>query len=539
MRNGRTESSSLKRLVTAIATSFGSPAASRHDSRVLQLAAELWSAATFAGSTPVLRSSRRLHRRRKGAWRSSTASLYVAFSLLLSACDGAQEPPPNIVLISVDTLNRSALRAFDEEAQPLRHLDTFAATAARFPNVYSPASWTLPAHASLMTGLYPDRHGAVVRGRGLPEGIQTLAASLKEHGYETVGFTGGGYVHARLGFSTGFDRYDNWSTAKANATTGNTEREASEPARTGRELFQRGIDYMRQRSPRDPPFFLFLHTYAVHDYFKLHPWAVAQLPKFDDPEPPAYLECLIGQRSCPTEKWQRLERLYDAELRNLDEGFGRLLDVVETTSTNTVILLLSDHGEGFDPARGRIHHGGRLHEDLVRVPLLIRGPGIVAEDVKTRVSLVDVMPTLLELASSRGANVRRSSRPVESMDGRSFVSELFGETRPTPPVGRPLFAHEHFHTWERGRRLSITDGVDRVLAVAVVLGDSWYIDGTQGEELYRMTDDPDQIHNLAHSAGNVAELRKLARARRETRKGDAVVLDNEIERQLRALGYLQ
>lgn len=509
--------------------------------------------------------------------------LLLLLAFLLTGCGGPSGPPPNILLISIDTLNRSALRAFDEEARPLRHLDAFAATSARFSNAHSTASWTLPAHASLMTGRYADRHGAVARGLGLAEGIPTLAQHLKGRGYETVAITDGGYVHRRLGFSAGFDRYDDWSaeSEQTDAAAGDTEADEAAAAaetdaaasatqidevpddaetddataatgasdesiwrpRTDAEgtegaLFQRGIAYLKQREPDDPPFFLFLHTYGVHDYFYAQPWAKARLPEFDDPEMVAYLQCLVGERECSTEEWARLADLYRAEIQNLDEELGRLLDVVEATSGETVVVLLSDHGEGFDPLRGRIHHGGRLHEDLVRVPLLVAGPGIVARRVEASVSLVDVMPTLLELVGSGGAD-SVPPLPVDSIDGRSFAAELVGEARPSPAADRPLFAHEHFHRWEEGRRLDVSGGSDEALAVAVIGGDLWYIDATEGEELYRMTDDGRQSHNLADAAEIAAAFQELARARRTTAAGIEVVLDGELEEQLRALGYIR
>ncbi len=287
----------------------------------------------------------------------------LPFLVLGSLACGSEDPGtqrPNIVMISVDTLNRSALRAFDDSADDHPTLDRFAAGAARFINAHSTASWTLPAHGSLMTGLYPDRHGAVDSRRALDSSTPTLAGYLRAVGYETVGFTDGGYLESSFGFAKGFDRYDDWSADSSAAQNWELPRDGTRADPAGSVLFDRGIQYIRQRQPEDPPFLLFLHTYSVHDYFRLHPWAVETLPEFADPSPAEYVGCLTDLLSCSESERHRLASLYDAELHNLDSGFARLLEALEGITHNTFILLLSDHGEGFDLQRGRIHHGGRL-----------------------------------------------------------------------------------------------------------------------------------------------------------------------------------
>src|SRR5688572_13996204 len=128
-----------------------------------------------------------------GRWRA-----LIALLALLAACGGEQRPP-HVILISIDTLRRDALAAFEPGAGALPALDRLAAESVRFEHALSSASWTLPAHASLLTGLYPDRHGATDRRVTLAAEVATLGELLAARGYETAAFTGGGFLDPEYG----------------------------------------------------------------------------------------------------------------------------------------------------------------------------------------------------------------------------------------------------------------------------------------------------------------------------------------------------
>ena len=268
------------------------------------------------------------------------------------AC-GSEDPDterPNIVVISVDTLNRSALRAFDDSADDHPTLDRFAAAAARFINAHSTASWTLPAHGSLMTGLYPDRHGV--------PSIHAEPSTARLRRWQAIF----GRAATRLLVSRTAGISTQVSALLRALTAGMIGPRIVVPRRAG-------SSHVTARGPI-----------------------------------PEYVGCLTDLLSCSESERHRLASLYAAELHNLDSGFARLLEALEGIAHNTFVLLLSDHGEGFDLRRGRIHHGGRLHEDQVRVPLLVAGPGVAAQNIGMPVSLVDVMPTLMELAGIETTN---------------------------------------------------------------------------------------------------------------------------------------
>jgi arylsulfatase A-like enzyme len=476
------------------------------------------------------------HEGRQGA--GGGLPLALVLLAILSGCADRRPvrtvpPPPSVILLSVDTLQRSALRAFDPSAPALPAIDALGEAALRFERAYSTAPWTLAAHASMLTGLYPDRHGAVHRKTALAEELPRLASALRAGGLETVAFTGGGYLDRKYGFAPGFDRYDDWTDPGHPWTGPRLPRSGAAPRVSGEGLFDRAVAYLRKRRDPERGFFLFLHTFVVHDYFHANPWAVRKVGAGED-ERELYLDCLKGKKSCGPEVWQRLEALYRAELQRLDAGVGDLIEALEWAGLreSTYIVFVSDHGEGFDHARGRVHHGGRLHEDQLRIPLLVSGPGISAGSTARPVSLVDVMPTLLELLD----------RPVpDGLDGHSFASALRGEGDGTR---RPLYAADHFQYWQDGRRYDLPAAPDVPLGVAVLLGDEWFIHRGDVDSLYDMRLDPGQRRNLApEEPERTNSWREVAADLWRTlaeRRPDApeVELDPELEEKLRALGYI-
>ena len=171
-------------------------------------------------------------------WRECAAALAVS---LIGCSQPQPEPPEIVILLSVDTLNRSALQAFNSRAAKLPNLDEFASQAVRYRNAYSTAPWTLPAHGSLLTGLYPDRHLAVI-GRLSPK-VWTLAEGLRDAGFLTVAFTDGGYVDSKFGLSRGFLRYDDKVTSPGQLNV-DLPRDGKPNNPAGAELFDRAIAFL-------------------------------------------------------------------------------------------------------------------------------------------------------------------------------------------------------------------------------------------------------------------------------------------------------
>jgi arylsulfatase A-like enzyme len=468
------------------------------------------------------------------------AGVMAALALTAAGCGGGgSEAPsaaagrPSIVLISIDTLNPASLHTYREDADPLPALDALAAGSARFREAVSPSSWTLPAHASLLTGLYPDRHGATDPRRSIAEDVRTLAEILGDAGWETVSFTDAGFVDAKFGFGRGFavcnDRSDLQRLPAASLP-----REGRPSRVHGRNLFDRAIAYLEKRKVSSTPVFLFLHTYSVHDYFKVHPWATDHGVAPPEESPALYRKCIQGTAAAPEGTWPRLEALYQAEVEHADAGLGRLLRALDAAGLrrNAYIAFISDHGEGFDPEHGRIHHGGRLHRDLLHVPFFLSGPGVPAADVTGTVSLVDVVPTLLDLVGLPAP---------AGLDGRALGPLLRSGSPPAvslPPV--PVFAMEYHHSWVDGRRTASLVSRTDPISAAVIAGNDWFITGAGGDELYARATDPDQRRNLVETDSRSEVLRSMIEKRlRALPRTATAPVDSALQEQLRSLGYVE
>lgn len=452
--------------------------------------------------------------------------LFVFVCLGGIACSRSTGKPqvPNVVILSIDTLRSDSLRAYDPSARSHPTIDRLARQGHVFEHAYSAASWTLPAHASLFTGLYPDRHGGV-DGRHAIGNVSSFVETLRANGYQTAGFTDGGYVSAHFGFSRGFENYDDWSDPSSSVSPKLLPRGGKPYFDTKQKLFDRATAFLRARRDRRP-LFLFVQTYAVHDYFRR--W----LPRTSDeraqptPESRKRLECLVGVASCPAEKWRELEAEYEAGIEALDPALAPFLELLRETlgADNTFIVLLSDHGEGFDQARNRIHHGGRLHRDQLQVPLFVSGPGIQPGRSEEAVSLVDVRASVLELLGLK---------EDEKTDGRSFAQLVLGKAGPRPRDA--IWAHEFFHYWKAGRRHKSTTPSKKPLATARIDARYWHISDSSGEEIYEL-EDKQQSKPLSELLGQLPKpmLRQVEIDSKPLR-----VDNDEVIEQLRALGYIQ
>ena len=281
-----------------------------------------------------------------------------------------------------------------------------------------------------------------------------------------------------------------------------------------------------------------MHTHSVHDYLLARGTMQGLSAEERKQRRLRNRHCVTGRQACAESVWSELRALYREEVRNLDVGFGRLVDVLAERGMwdSTLLVLTSDHGEGFEPERRRIHHGGRLHEDQVRIPLLVRGPGVEPGRIPEPVSLVDLVPTLLEwIGAAPGA-----------FDGRSLAPLLRGGELPEADRDRTLWAMEHSLHWVYPGGRGNVDAVEPFpIALAAVRGPHWYIlaRGMEGttEELYDMRADPRQRRNLAGAASTARDglrARTLARAR-ERPATAPVEPDADLRDQLRALGYVE
>jgi arylsulfatase A-like enzyme len=314
--------------------------------------------------------------------------------------DAAGPPRRNVVLISIDTLRADRLGCYGAVRPTSPVIDRLAGESTRFETVIAPAPWTLPSHASMMTGLYACAHGLgeYTTGKPFPAGVVPLAERLRKLGYATAAVTEDGLVDANA-FRRGFGYY--WETRK-------------DPPDRVQETVAQALDWLGHEATS--PFFLFVHTYQPHDYFA--PPAIAKLfPVEGTPTPIA-----------------RAKAKYEAAVRYTDEALARLLATIDAPGLRdrTLLVLASDHGEAFGE-HGYTGHGTGLHEEVLRVPLLWWAPGLVARGrrVPGLVGLIDVAPTILDLL---GLPV-----PPE-LQGTSLAPQVRDGGTPPPVAERVLFS---------------------------------------------------------------------------------------------------
>ena len=243
----------------------------------------------------------------------------------------------NLVLVSVDTLRADHLSSYGATSLQTPHMDRLASEGVLYERVSTVAPTTLPSHASLFTGVTPLAHGVHDNvGFYLDDRFTTLAAHLKDQGYDTAAFVGAFVLDSRFGLDQGFDHYDDEiEEAEDEGVSGFVAQ------RRGDAVLQRALDWLASQEEGARPFFAFVHFYDPHTPY----------------EPPD------GSG-------------YRGEVAYVDSLVGRLLSFLDTQglTDRTLVALTADHGESLGE-HGEATHGLFLYEATLRIPLLFRYPG--------------------------------------------------------------------------------------------------------------------------------------------------------------------
>ena len=315
------------------------------------------------------------------------AGLLLLTVLLTAGCTShpnTPSAPPGIILVSADTLGAGHLGLYGYEPDTSPNIDRWAEGAIVFRNAFAQLPGTLPSHMSMMTGLSPRQHGVYPSNHNpmaLSHDIPTLAEFLRQSGFRTAGFTEGGYVGGLYGFDRGFeqfnDRYASWHKVLRDADT-----------------------FLASLEP-DEPFFLFLHTYDVHDPYRPPKeyramFAPPVAPLSIKPKGLDLVSVNRGRKTVTPDDVDQLRALYDAGIRHFDHQWSRLLEMLKRNNLadRTLLVLTADHGEEF------MEHGRLAHETVynpgIHVPLIIQAPGWTGRrDVQSMVQLTDLPATLL------------------------------------------------------------------------------------------------------------------------------------------------
>lgn len=323
---------------------------------------------------------------------------------------------PSVVLLSIDTLRPDHLGLYGYSRDTSPELDAWARDhAVTFDDAWANAAWTLPSHASMLTGLTALQHG-VNSHYPAPAAIVTLAERLRSAGYYTAAWTGGSWLSPKFGLFQGFDEFRWWTELD-----GGESELATHVDEIGSWL----------EAHQTTPLFLFVHTYEVHSPYRprqpyFDSFTDARLPapvtdRLLDPfREDGYLIRkqleFAGGAPVPESDLPAVIAAYDSGIAHADALLGRLLAAIEQQlGDNVVILLTSDHGEALGE-EGRVSHG-RLEEEDLRIPWILRLPGDrgAGTRVASRVSSIDILPTVLEFAGLP---------PGQSLTGSSVVASI-------------------------------------------------------------------------------------------------------------------
>ncbi len=349
-------------------------------------------------------------------FRDSNLSAGLLVPLLLLSCAGEAPPAerrPDVLFLTVDTLRADHLGFHGYPGPTSPQLDKFARESVVFENAIAQSSWTLASLASLMTSHWVGELGIRDFRSHLPTSATTLAEVLSDNGYET-GAVGSHLVFLdKYGLRQGIADFDDELVLR---DFGRSHRAIS-----SKQISDKGLAWMAERRDSAKPWFLWLHYFDPHVPYQEHP-SVGD--KFGTSP--------IGR--------------YDGEIAFTDAQMGRVLRRAKASERPLVVVFTADHGEEFND-HGKNSHGHTLYQELIHVPLFIRGPGLAPASIPDLVRLVDVMPTLFELL-----RIPLDQRPTELV-GQSLLPLTRGDTlEPQPSLSELRFhADTHVDALIRGR----------------------------------------------------------------------------------------
>lgn len=344
---------------------------------------------------------------------------------LVVGCTGSRPAPsrPDLVLVVVDTLRADHLGCYGHDRPTSPNIDRIAAQGLLFTRAHAQSGWTLPSFASLFSGQLPHQHRVgraaddPTRFGALASETTTLAEALTAAGYATGAVVNNTFLSPELGLQQGFESYD-WQGATVDAH------------RSAEETVDAGLAWLDAQTG---PAFLVVHLMEPHLDYAPPAWARDQLPVLrrenvpetisQDPLKQAVLE---GRIQTTGADLAAVTSLYDAEILTADRAIGRLFSRLQLRERPVWTAITSDHGEEFWD-HGGFEHGHSLHSELVRVPLVLHGPGLAPAVVPTVTQHLDLFQTLVALGGAQ--------RPPESQG-----ADLLAIAAAQPPPSRVAIA---------------------------------------------------------------------------------------------------
>jgi arylsulfatase A-like enzyme len=456
----------------------------------------------------------------------------LAYGRHVAALPAAEAGAPNVLLVVWDTVRAKNLSAYGYSRPTTPQLEKWARSATVFEQASSTSPWTLPSHASMLTGQWPQdlstnweqaldgRHG-------------TLAEALGARGYLTAGFVANTYYCGNeLGIARGFARYEDYvvsvrellissTLVRSLANSGVVRRligyHDNIPRRTAADITDQFLDW--QSTAGDRPFFAFLNFFDAHEtYLPPPPFDTA----FGEGPPPGSPAVIQDVRRSLRRDWSQRPaaeisgevNMYDGAIAYLDDQLNRLLSELQARGAldNTVVIVTSDHGEQFGE-HGLFLHGNSLYQPLLHVPLIIRFPAAVpaGRRIAARVTLRDLPATIVDLLGFKDA---------AGLPGASLARHWSGAGGTAGDASHAAIAEVREADW--AKQLNAWYPVAKGDMGSVTDDAYHYIrNGDGSEELYAVAADPDERRDLAGQADSAplleryrAVLRQIAAAER-------------------------
>ena len=412
---------------------------------------------------------------------------------------------PDLVLVSVDTYRADNLAHNGGDPRWAPHLNQLANTSLCFTEARSPATWTLPAHAALLTARMPRQVDMSTRGSRLSIDVETLADRFTEAGYRVAAITERGFVSRAYGLDQGFGRFEEHKPKDARTLQGVKEAFARDDGR---------------------PLLLLVHSYRAHDPFEVSAKAREALSVSGSPPTP---QTILGWRKQLTDGASAVGEVADslAQLRDLYRGaaydmdalFGQFMVEFEAAGIlgSGYLATFSDHGESFGE-HGVIGHGTGVWEEEARIPLMLTGPGIKPELRAGPATLLDLPRTLAALAS------------IEPSPQWAGVNLLAGE------IARPVAVFQC--GTHGGNYAAIVEGSRKI----ILSGDRKSTALGPAAFAYDLATDPEELAPVDLASGWPVVLDRrlrpvLEHLSRAQSAAEAATLDGAHVDELRAMGY--
>jgi len=475
--------------------------------------------------------------------------------------------PRNVVLILIDTARADHFSAYGYQRPTTPEIDRIASEGILFEHAISTANWTVPAHASILTGTPSSVHGADGKRLVLGPTLSTLPEIMGRHGYLTIGLTNNPLFSRLTGMTRGFGRFeDHWRSRGLEPVLLLQRIAEAMLAKWRAGKNHGGADYTlprllewidRTRLEKGPdgqprPFFAFVNLLEPHTRLAYHEGFTDLFMTDQDTvgdlirTPQTGFQLSRIPESRKEVDFRRYETLYDGEIRFADHHIGRFVQALDRRGLldETLLIITSDHGTGMGE-HGMFSHGHGVYEEVAWIPLILRSPDREKRSIRVRdpVLLSDLFPTILAF-----------SRIQEPLLGSASKSRNLLDLSSSPPGWEVVVEENTNEMFNRIARKLKPDldlsSLPNQRRKAIYKGNLKYILNvdSQSEELYDLAADPGELENLAEERRSDRErlaqelndwVQDLSSGEADGASAAGSELDSETKRALRSLGYIQ